>query len=403
MQKTKNEARAVADAIDTKDVIRLSQQLVRIPSIYHHEHRLAKFIFNKLDKWSLSPTYVPVEGFGPDVVSEFGPSNAPCVAFNGHMDTVEVMAGWKHDPFGAMIENGMLYGLGSLDMKCGIASMLTAYRAIAESGAARRIRFMFQAVTGEEDTGLGTRRLVKSGAFRGTKAVIVGEGFGGLGSITVGRRGASYYDINVKGKSAHGATPEKGINAVVDASKLVNVLGTMKMRKSREMVDDDLKPISESQTVLKIHGISDSLSVPERCYLYVVRYTIPGMKNDGDREIRKAVRSLRLRSKFDIKMKTGIHLYHPYHTDPDSALVQSSMESIRYETGSRPKLIVGLSEADDNIIAHETGIPVICFGPGEVGALARYHQPEEAVSISQIGPAARSYATAAIALADRIR
>jgi acetylornithine deacetylase/succinyl-diaminopimelate desuccinylase-like protein len=53
--------------------------------------------------------------------------------------------------------------------------------------------------------------------------------------------------------------------------------------------------------------------------------------------------------------------------------------------------VIGRSEADDNIIAHDAGVPVICFGPGESGDLARYHQPEEAVSIPQLALASRAY------------
>jgi acetylornithine deacetylase/succinyl-diaminopimelate desuccinylase family protein len=401
MRKRANEASEAASSIEAKEVIRLSRQLIRIPSVYHNEHEIARFIIDRLRKWGLSPWSVPVEGFGPDVVCQIGPRKAPCIVLCGHIETVEVMAGWKHDPFGAKIENGMLYGLGSLDMKCGIAAMLLAFRAIAESGAATRTRFVFQAVTGEEDTGYGTWELVKSGAFRGAKAAIVGEGFGGLRTITIGRRGSSYFDINLEGRSAHGATPEKGVNAIADASRLVGALDKMKMRESPKLVGDDFKPLRESQTVLKIRGGGDSLSVPEKCYVYVVNYTLPGLKNTKEEELNKVVKSLRLRSKVDLKMRTGIHLYHHYWTSPESPLVKSAECALKEETGIAPRLMIGLSEADDNIIAHELGIPVICFGPGESGTLARYHQPEEAVSISQLAPAARAYVSTALSLADR--
>jgi acetylornithine deacetylase/succinyl-diaminopimelate desuccinylase family protein len=393
---------ALAESIDAREVLRLSQELIRIPSVFHHEEKVAKFIHDRLEKWGFEPRNVPVKDFGPDVVCEIGPANAPCMVFNGHMDTVEVMEGWKHDPFGAKVEKGMLYGLGALDMKCGIASMMLAFRVLAESDAVRKIRFMFQAVTGEEDTGYGTWELVKSGAFRGAKAAIVGEGFGGLKAITIGRRGSSYFDINIHGKAAHGAKPEEGISAIADASRVVAALETMPMRSSRTMTGDDFNPLKESQTVLKIRGGSDSLSVPEQCYIYVVSYTLPGSKNTKERDLGKAIGSLTLKSRVDLKLKSGIHLYHPYHTSSDSALVNSAVDAVRKETGASPRLILGLSEADDNVIAHEIGIPVICFGPGELGTLARYHQPEEAVSVSQLAPAARAYVSTALSLAGRL-
>jgi acetylornithine deacetylase/succinyl-diaminopimelate desuccinylase-like protein len=78
--------------------------------------------------------------------------------------------------------------------------------------------------------------------------------------------------------------------------------------------------------------------------------------------------------------------------------VKTARESILRYTGKKPRLVIGVSEADDNIIAHETGIPVVCMGPGESGLLAKYHQPEEAISISQIGPAARAIAMTAMTL-----
>jgi succinyl-diaminopimelate desuccinylase len=396
------EVEAVAESIEAREVLSLSRELIRVPSVFKNERRLSQLIFRRLEKWGLSPKSVPVKGFGPDVVCEFGPPKAKCVVLNGHIDTVEVMAGWRHDPFGARVENGMLYGLGSLDMKCGIAGMMLAFRAIAESGVARKRRFVFQAVTGEEDSGLGTWELIKSGAFKGAEAAIVGEGFGGLRAVTIGRRGASYFDIYVRGRAAHGATPQKGISAISDASRIVRALDGMKMKKDGSKLGEDFKPVCESQVVLKIRGGSDSLSVPEQCYVYAVSYTLPGLKADREGQIKEAVRALSLRSKVDVKLKTGIDQYHPYSTSPESTLVRLAVEAIRHETGSAPKLVHGLSEADDNIIAHELGIPVICFGPGESGALARYHQPEEAVSISQLGPAARAYAMTALSLANRL-
>lgn len=391
-----------AEHIDPKELIRLSQELIRIPSVFHNEEKLGRFIHGKLESWGFDPKYVPVKDFGPDVVCEVGPPKAPSVVFNGHMDTVEVMDGWKHEPFGAKIENGMLYGLGALDMKCGIASMMLAFRALSQTAAAKHTRFMFQAVTGEEDTGYGTWELVNSGAFKGARAAIVGEGFSGLRAITMGRRGSSYFDINIRGKAAHGAKPEKGISAIACASRMIAALDAMPMRSSKTMTGDDFSPLKESQTVLKIRGGSDSLSVPEHCYVYLVSYTLPGTRNTKERDLRQVIHSLKLKCKVDLKMKTGVHLYHPYQTPEDSALVTAAANALEKETGARPRLMLGLSEADDNIIAHETGIPVICFGPGESGQLARYHQPEEAVSISQLAPAARAYVSTALSLADRI-
>lgn len=390
------------ELISDREVLRLSRELIQIPSIMQHEDRISEFILRRLERWGLSPRRVKVDGYGPDVVAETGGRNAPSVVLNGHMDTVEVMKGWKHNPFGAKVEKGMLYGLGALDMKCGLAAEMVAFRALAEAGIPRTSRVVFQAVSGEEDTSAGTRTLIAKGGFKGAKAVIVGEGFGALKGITIGRRGGSYFDIEVIGKAAHGAEPERGINAISDAARIVEALDRMKMRKAKGMLGDDFLPLAEDQTVLKISGGSETLSVPERCWIKIIRCTLPGPRHDVEAEINVVVRNLGLRSKVGITLERDPKdLYLPFLTSRDSPLVRTASKWLRRFGGGRPRLVMGRSEADDNKIAEEIGVPVICFGPGEVGELARYHQPEEAVSVDQLGPAAKAYFATALELSLR--
>ncbi len=383
--------RSAAQMIDEKEVLRLSRELVRIPSVTTHEERVSKFIFLKLDKWGLSPKLVPVKGFGPSILSEIGDKRAPSVVLNGHIDTVEVMSGWKHDPFGAKVENGMLYGLGSLDMKSGIAALMIAFRTIAETARPHSSRVVLQAVSGEEATSAGTRAMIAKGGFRNAKAVIVGEGFGGLRAITNGRRGGSYFDIEVIGKAAHGSKPEDGINAVADAARIVCAFDEMKLKFSDGLIADDFQTLKESQTVLKISGGAQTLTVPDKCSLKLIRCTIPKSGN-VEAELARVIKSLNLKSKVRIALETKAgDLFHPHVTAPTSPLVKAATESIEALSGRKPRLVIGRSEADDNIIAHDAGVPVICFGPGESGELAKYHQPEEAVSIPQVALASRAY------------
>jgi acetylornithine deacetylase/succinyl-diaminopimelate desuccinylase family protein len=377
--------------IDEEEVLQLSRELIRIPSVTAHEGRISKFIFQKLDKWGLSPRLVPVKGFGPSVLAEIGDKKAQSVVLNGHIDTVEVMSGWKHDPFGAKVENGMLYGLGSLDMKGGIAALMIAFRSIAEIADPRSQRIVLQAVSGEEATSAGTRAMISKGGFRKAKAVIVGEGFGGLRAITNGRRGGSYFDIDVVGKAAHGSRPDDGINAIADAAKIVCALDAMNLKTANGLVADDFQTLKESQTVLKISGGSETLTVPEKCTLKVIRCTVPG-SGDVKADIIGVIKNLNLRSRVRIELETTPgNLFHPHVTAPTSPLVKAATRSIKALTGNQPRLVIGHSEADDNIIARDASVPVICFGAGESGELARYHQPEEAVRVAQLALASRAY------------
>ncbi len=385
--------------LDEGEVLSLSRDLIRIPSVFGTEARVAEFIASRLESWGFSPRFLEVPGFGPDVIAEYGNPDLPKVVLSGHMDTVEVMSGWVHDPFRASVEDGMLYGLGSLDMKCGLAAMMVAMKAIGKAGLHDKVHLSFQAVSGEEKDGDGTRALIRAGEFEKTKAVIVGEGFGGLRVVTAGRRGGSYYEIDVHGRSAHGATPHKGINAVVEGSKVVLALEDMDLAEAEGVLADNLAPLAESQTILMMHGGTGSLTVPEKCSMKVVRCTIPGGKIDISDDIRTVIAGLGLEGSAEVRFKsTPKDLYLPHLTPADSPLVAAAVESIRAITGSAPTVACGVSEADDNLIAHEAHVPVICMGPGESGDLARYHQAEEGISVAQLGPASRAFARTVLRL-----
>ena len=397
MNPSTDQLKAIDETIDEREVLRLSRELIRIPSVYAKEHEISRRISAILDLWGFEPSEVAVEGYGSDVVASHGKKGLPAFVFNGHMDTVEVMEGWKHDPFGASVEDGWLYGLGSLDMKCGLACMMLAFRTLAENRLLKNHRLDLQAVSGEEFDGSGTLALISKGMFRGARAVIVGEGFGGRRAVTIGRRGGAYYDIDVTGKSAHGATPHLGINAVVDASRIVGSLDRIKLRQSKGVIGDDFRPLTEAQTVLKMSGGTDSLSVPETCSILVYRSTIPGGPHDVSKEMHGAIRRASPKSRVKMKLRSGHgQWYHPYMADPDSQLVRAAHESLRHYSGSSPLLVCGVSEADDNLIARFAKVPVLCFGPGESGARARYHQAEESIRVDQLGMFVKSYCAAAI-------
>ncbi len=65
----------------------------------------------------------------PNLVARIsGQGNAPPLLLYGHVDVVTTEnQNWKHPPFEGKIENGFIWGRGALDMKGGIAMMLSAF------------------------------------------------------------------------------------------------------------------------------------------------------------------------------------------------------------------------------------------------------------------------------------
>lgn len=81
----------IAESIDERELLGLCRELIRIPSVFKEEERIAKFIASRLDKWGLSPELVPVEGYGPSVVARIGPEKRPAIVLNGHIDRKSVV------------------------------------------------------------------------------------------------------------------------------------------------------------------------------------------------------------------------------------------------------------------------------------------------------------------------
>jgi len=77
---------------------------------------------------------------------------------NGHIDTVtiEPRDEWTHDPFGAEIEDGRMYGRGTSDMKSGIIAAMVALESLIELGVKLRGDVVFESVVNEEHAGNGT-------------------------------------------------------------------------------------------------------------------------------------------------------------------------------------------------------------------------------------------------------
>jgi acetylornithine deacetylase len=97
------------------------------------------------------PAYSPGHSYKnrPNVVGLYrGTGGGRSLILNGHVDTMEpqYLQRWSHDPFDPVVEGGRLYGVGSCDMKAGLAAMLMALEAIRDCGLRLKGDVMVQSV-----------------------------------------------------------------------------------------------------------------------------------------------------------------------------------------------------------------------------------------------------------------
>jgi len=242
MNKISNCKELVKD-IDRNKIEKLISDLVKIRSPWFEEEEITKFVKEWLEKINLNPWYHKVtEGKitkfkGNNVIAEVGNDNGPVILLNAHMDTVKICDGWKRDPLGAQVEGNKLYGQGALDMKSGLAAAMIAMEALKKIEHQLKGKVLFTAVVDEEGPyGLGTDALIRDGITDQCDMAIVTEPAAAFAPkdihnpcLLIGARGRYLYDIRVKGKAAHGSMPYLGVNAVIDASKIVLELKKMKI------------------------------------------------------------------------------------------------------------------------------------------------------------------------------
>ena len=92
-----------------------------------------------------------------------GAGGGRSMLLTGHVDVVPAAGGWTVEPFSGKLEDGVIYGRGTVDMKGGIAAMIMAVEAIIKSGYRLKGDVTVGTVVDEEAGGMGTLDFVAKG------------------------------------------------------------------------------------------------------------------------------------------------------------------------------------------------------------------------------------------------
>ena len=141
------------------------------------------------------------------------------LGFIGHTDTVQSGDDWIFNPLKLTEEDNKLYGLGTCDMKGGIAAILQAVLDIDWNKMNYGIKLFF---TYDEEIGFGGIREINELKLDMPDNIIIGEPSNNV--IMNGSKGLMEYKIEFNGKSAHSSNPKNGINAIEKCIKFINEL-----------------------------------------------------------------------------------------------------------------------------------------------------------------------------------
>lgn len=186
------------------------------------------------------------------------------VGFLGHTDTVEVIEGWETNPFDLKIKNDKIYGLGTCDMKGGIAAMLEAISKIDFSKLKYGMKVYF---TYDEETNFkGILDIIKlNEIFPDT--MIFGEPTNN--EYVVGSKGLLQCEINFKGIKVHSSNPEKGKSANMNAVYCLHELNEFYNKEIKTYKEEKFEVPYTTLNVGLINGGSACNSVSANCSAFL--------------------------------------------------------------------------------------------------------------------------------------
>jgi succinyl-diaminopimelate desuccinylase len=374
--------------LDDSYTVKVLEEMIRIPSVVKEEKDLAEYLREKLDRLGLETELQEVEPGRPNVYARLrGAKEGKRLNLCGHTDTVPVVDGWDTDPFKPVRKGNRLHGLGSNDMKAGIACALNTIRAFVESGYRFDGELSFSGVIDEEAYGEGAKAMLRTD-YGKVDAIVLGEANNGEegSEIHLGITGKILYDINVKGKAAHGFNPEEGINAIEEAGVILANLGKLHFKEHPRFGRGNY-------STLKIEGGYKvySVVVPASCRFEVNRLLVPGETIEyAVKDMERLAKNLKLRS--DVEVRTKPPLYAAYEMERTEPIIKIFDEVYKEVVGKVPLYNYSKSITDANTFTGEGGIPCLHLGPKPGGA----HQKNEYVELDWLPPVSKMYALIAV-------
>ncbi len=347
------------------DAVELTQELVRINSQNptHNEKEVANFVKDFLEDLKLAPEILEFDKNRPSVICSVGKGEG--LLLNGHIDTVPIVSGWTEDPFGGKIKENRLYGLGSSDMKGGVAAILAGFAKLSKQKFKRKLLLTF--VADEEVALSGSRYIIekKKEIFEDVEYGVIAEPTSL--AVKIAQKGVADFNVRFFGKSAHGSKPEDGDNAIYKATAFIEEV----KRLIKELGKTKHKALgSGSINIGRIEGGVKVNIVPDTCLVEVDRRLIPGETPElAKKQLEDIIKKLHLDGKVE---QTGGRL--PLFVSEKSPIVKELLKIRKSE------LTVGKGYTEAELYKTEAGVECVVFGPGNKGI----HCPDEYVEVDKL-------------------
>ncbi len=386
--------RAILDAVDAlrEESVETLKRLVRCPSTLGNEQSALNEMARIYEGIGLAPRRVPTvpaelaghPGFSPPLIPYEGRDNVVALhqprerrgrslTLQGHVDVVPEGAAdmWATPPYEPDIRGGRMYGRGAGDMKAGIVSYVTAFKAMRLAGLQPAAEVQMQSVIEEECSGNGA--LAAMLAMPKTDAVIIPEPGPGLDALYTAEVGVVWAWVTVSGRPAHVRDMQAGVNAIEAATIIAGAFKDYE----REMNDGSrihpaFRGVNHPVNVNlgTIEGGEWNSSVATRCRIglrvgVMMGYTASQTRADIERLVEQAKQHERLRGAM-VKLEFKGFMADPCVFDTDAEIVQLARRSYAEVTGGSLRDYPATGLTDGRFFTLYQDTPVACFGPDAV-------------------------------------
>lgn len=378
-----------------EELIKLCQDIIKIQSYSGNEGKLVEFLEKKMKECGFDD--VIVDKYGSIIGKIKGKRPGNKVLFDAHIDTVpaEDSEKWSHDPFGAVIEDGRIYGRGTSDMKGSLSAMIIAAKYFAKDNNKDFPGEIYISGVVHEECfeGVASRNISE---YVKPDYVIIGEA--SHLNLKIGQRGRAEVVVETFGVPAHSANPEKGVNAVYSMAEIINKLQEIPYEE-----DEFLGKGILELTDIKSSPYPGASVVPSYCKAtYDRRLLVGETKESVLKPIVELIEELK-KNKPNVDYKVsyargkekchtgafieGERFFPAWCYDENEVFVKNTYEKLK-SIGIMPKITNYSFCTNGSHYAGEAGIKTIGFGPSKENIA---HTIDEYIEIEQLEKACKGY------------
>ena len=221
-----------------EDIVRVMSEMICIPAIAPEvggsgEGKRADMLTKYLEGYDSVVRIDAPDDFDPavmrpNILAKKNGKGKGTVWIVAHTDTVPAgdLKDWDTGPFDPVVKGGRIYGRGTEDNGQAVISSMFASKFIPKEMLSRMSIGIAYVADEEMSSRMGIEYLIKKGCFSKDDVFIVPDWGSPEGDLVdVAEKNLIWLQFNVTGKSTHGSTPDKGINAFrVGSAFLTDIL-----------------------------------------------------------------------------------------------------------------------------------------------------------------------------------